>query len=64
MKQRKSQDLALYRGDDFIFLGNKRELAQFVGVDLATIWRWKQPKHVEVAQDSDMYYVIEVEDDA
>ena len=63
MKRRKRKDLALYRGDDFVMLGNRDEISQFVGVDLATVWRWTQLAHVEKAQDCDEYYVIEVEDD-
>lgn len=63
MKERKTKDLAVYKGDEFIFVGNYREVANFMNINLATVWRWKHPDRVEYAQDNDDYYVIEVEDD-
>lgn len=63
MKERKTKDLALYKGDEFVFLGNRTQIAEFMNINLATVWRWKQHDWVEYAQDNDEYYVIEVEDD-
>lgn len=55
---------ALYKGDKFLFVGTRKELAEYLGVDEKTIYFYSSPVYKRRKKNNfeNCYLVIEVED--
>lgn len=58
------KEYALYRGDEFITLGTREYLAEYLGVKPETITFWATPTHRKRIKNEDKcLIVIKIEDD-
>ena len=63
---RKESVYAVYKGDKFIDLGTKKELAKRLNVKIGTVSAWanlRQRKRIENTQKKDGYIAIKIEDE-
>ena len=55
---------AIYKGDEFICMGNREECAEYLGVKKHTITFWSSPAHKKrTAHSKDPFLAIVVEED-
>lgn len=55
---------AVYKGDEFICMGNRKECAEYLGVKPNTITFWSSPAHKRrTAHKKNTYLAIVVEED-
>jgi hypothetical protein len=52
---------ALYRGDEIITIGTKKELAKYLGVNERTIYFYSTPTHRK--RNKNGYFTIKIEED-
>lgn len=58
------KDFALYKGDTFLTLGSRKELAAYLGVTADTITFYSSPSYKKrVKEDGKAIVVIRIEDD-
>jgi len=64
MEKRKLIEYALYKGDEFLALGTKEDLAEFLGVKVKTINFYRTKTYLKRIEKSknERYIVIKVED--
>lgn len=60
---RKNKVYALYKGDNFIDIGTRKELADKMGVGERTISFYSSPTYQKRNPDGNCYIVIECEDE-
>ena len=59
-----AKDFALYKGDRFLTLGSRKELAAYLGVRVDTITFYSSPTYKKRAkEDGNAIVVIRIEDD-
>lgn len=59
-------DYAIYKGDKFLFLGTKKECADYLGVNEKTIMFYQTPTYLkrrEKSKENNYLIVIKIEDD-
>lgn len=57
------KELALYKGDKYLFGGTADDLAKYLGVSKDCIFYYKSPSYLKSIESSkNCYYVIKVED--
>jgi hypothetical protein len=54
---------ALYRGDEFLTVGSRRELAAYLGVDPKTITFYMSPTYTRRCKGENRLIVIRLEED-
>ena len=62
MAIKKQKEFALYKGDKFLKIGTRKELAEYLGVVPHTITFYKSPTWKKKATPNS-YIVIDIEDD-
>ena len=64
MAKRKPIDYALYKGDKFLALGTKEELAKYLGVktEIILFYRTEKYRHRIEKSKNERYIVIKVDD--
>lgn len=60
---RKPIQYALYKGDEFIALGTKYYLADYIGVTVRTIEFYTSPTYRKRNKKGNCYIVIKIEED-
>lgn len=54
---------ALYKGDEILTIGTKKELAKYLGVKVRTIGFYSTPTYIKRNKGGNAYIVIRIEDD-
>ena len=61
-KERKLNQYALYKGDDFLFQGTAKECAEFLGVKRHTVYWMTTPSYHKRVKDGNRLIAIKIDD--
>ena len=59
-----ARDYAVYKGDELLVIGTKKECAEFLGVGEVVIKNWATPKYVAEHGGKNHKVAIRLEEDA
>lgn len=62
MQRKKDKYYAVYQGDQFLYLGTKKECAKYFGVKESTIYFWSMPAQHKRAKNTGRLAIVVEED--